>query len=110
MRRNLQVIGKPLTYATRRLMPGDPFSASERDARLLIRMKRACEVRDAVKLPAPPAELLAKFDHDSDGRPGGSKKQPNDLTALRKQYFETLGKRPFNGWDAETLAKKIAEA
>ncbi|UIK05013.1 hypothetical protein [Neorhizobium galegae] len=33
-----------------------------------------------------------------------------DITALRAEYHRVLGKRPFNGWDAETLAAKIAEA
>ncbi|RVI83933.1 hypothetical protein CN188_09700 [Sinorhizobium meliloti] len=34
----------------------------------------------------------------------------DDLTELRKQYQEVVGKRAFNGWDAETVAQKIAEA
>lgn len=32
------------------------------------------------------------------------------LTALRAQYQDVVGKRPFHGWDAETLREKIAEA
>lgn len=32
------------------------------------------------------------------------------LTALRAQYQDVVGKRPFHGWDAETLLEKIAEA
>lgn len=32
------------------------------------------------------------------------------LTALRAQYQDVVGKRPFHGWDAETLRQKIAEA
>lgn len=37
---------------------------------------------------------------------------PDDgaLTALRAQYQDVVGKRPFHGWDAETLRQKIAEA
>ncbi|MEG8222428.1 hypothetical protein OSJ57_17635 [Sphingomonas sp. HH69] len=34
---------------------------------------------------------------------------PVDIDALRDQYEKVLGKRPFNGWSAETLAEKIAE-
>lgn len=33
-----------------------------------------------------------------------------DLGALRAEYQRVVGKRPFNGWDAETLADKIKTA
>lgn len=32
------------------------------------------------------------------------------LTELRAQYQDVVGKRPFHGWDAETLRQKIDEA
>lgn len=32
-----------------------------------------------------------------------------DIEKLRDLYEKVVGKRPFNGWDAETLSKKIAE-
>lgn len=70
------------------------------------------------------ATILGKLGYSSAGlpaeKPMGSKAQrqasaapdaPFDaLPALRKQYQEVVGKRPFNGWDAETLQAKIAEA
>lgn len=34
----------------------------------------------------------------------------DDLAALRKQYHDIVGKRPFNGWDEDTLRAKIADA
>lgn len=34
---------------------------------------------------------------------------PADLDALRDFYEKVVGKRPFNGWSAETLSDKIAE-
>ena len=34
----------------------------------------------------------------------------DDLAELRATYEKVIGKRPFMGWDAETLAAKIAEA
>lgn len=51
------------------------------------------------------------LDHDHDGRKGGSLKQDlsDDLAEARRAYAETFGKRPFHGWDAETLRKMIAE-
>ena len=32
------------------------------------------------------------------------------LAELRAEYQEAVGKRPFHGWDAETLMEKIIEA
>lgn len=32
------------------------------------------------------------------------------IAELRDLYEKVVGKRPFNGWDADTLAKKIEEA
>lgn len=34
----------------------------------------------------------------------------DDLSALREEYFEVVGKRPYHGWDAATLRAKIDEA
>lgn len=52
------------------------------------------------------------LDHDEGGKKGGSPKQDSSdaLSTLRDEYLEKVGKRPFHGWDAETLAAKIAEA
>lgn len=33
-----------------------------------------------------------------------------DISKLRAEYLRVVGKRPFNGWDAETLSAKIAKA
>ena len=37
-------------------------------------------------------------------------KEEDELTELRSQYQEAVGKRAYHGWDAETLREKIAEA
>lgn len=34
----------------------------------------------------------------------------DELADLRAEYGEVVGKRPFMGWDAETLREKIAAA
>lgn len=34
----------------------------------------------------------------------------DDLTALREQYQAVVGKKPYHGWDADELRKRIAEA
>ncbi len=48
------------------------------------------------------------FDHDGDGKPGGSTAQSGDeVKALRGQYEARFGKRPFNGWGADKLREKL---
>jgi hypothetical protein len=51
-----------------------------------------------------------QLDHDKDGKAGGSKaaEETVDLPALRAAYKEKFGKKPFGGWDAETLREKLA--
>lgn len=34
----------------------------------------------------------------------------DELATLRAQYQDVVGKRPYHGWDADTLREKIAEA
>ncbi|WP_313444515.1 hypothetical protein [Brevundimonas sp.] len=76
---------KTMTYATRRLQAEDTFTASRRDARILVAIGKARYVS---------SDAIAD----------------DDLPALRDAYKSKLGKRPFNGWDADTLRAKIAEA
>jgi hypothetical protein len=49
------------------------------------------------------------LDHDADGKKGGSKKQSadDDLSDLRSEYAKKFGKKPFNGWNADTLREKL---
>jgi len=39
-----------------------------------------------------------------------SQRDDEVLSSLRAEYQEVVGKRPFHGWDADTLREKIAEA
>lgn len=39
-----------------------------------------------------------------------SEEAEDDLTELRAEYQEAVGKRAYHGWDADTLRAKIAEA
>ena len=59
------------------------------------------------------ARILGKIGYDrrdmvaadeADGAPA------DDLTALRVEYQEAVGKKAYHGWDADTLRAKIAEA
>jgi hypothetical protein len=129
---------KPFSYGSRRLLPGDEFEArTARDRKVLIAAKKAKDLDTRVpgRLPPPPQELVDKIlgaapstlaapveppqtprdplDHDGDGRKGGSSTadgDPDELKRLRQDYEAHLGKKPFYGWDAETLRSKIAEA
>lgn len=86
---------KRSTYMTRALKAHDP-----RFARVLGR------------LGYERSDLVAEdpLDHDGDGRKGGAKSPAgDDIAALREAYEAKLGKRPFMGWDADTLKAKIAE-
>lgn len=42
--------------------------------------------------------------------PKAEETQADDLPALREEYKAVIGKAPFNGWAAETLKAKIADA
>ena len=89
------------TYNTRRLLPGDSFEANRRDARILVALGMAREAREAGTLPPPPAGLAKKVKLADD---------KEALAKLRADYQEVVGKRPFNGWDAAELQKRIDEA
>jgi len=86
------IASRPLTYATRRLKAGDPFTArSEAHRRILIVTKRATAAPD-------------------DGDPIVTKAGTSaNLDALRAEYLKVFDKRPYHGWDAEALTAKIAE-
>lgn len=73
------------------------------------------KVSDEGEMPDVPDDLAAAvkaFDHDGDGRPGGSKAAtPSpDLKGLRAQYRAKMGKNPFSGWDATELKRRMGDA
>lgn len=81
-------------------------------------MKHQSYVTRALKARDPRyARILGKLGYDTtamvaeagEGEAGEGGEQKPDLDALRVTYKEVLGKQPFHGWDAETLAKKIEE-
>lgn len=93
---------KSFSYATRRLLPGDSFEANNRDARILVAIGKAKPVREAGTLPPPPADLAKKTkvpDTDKEA-----------LSKLRAEYTELVGKKPFAGWKADELQRRIDEA
>lgn len=52
----------------------------------------------------------ATFDHDGDGKPGGSTAPVEDVADLRKTYQAKFGKRAFPGWKADELKARIEAA
>lgn len=95
---------KPLKYRTRMMVPGQNFRVkNEREARVLVHLKRAERVDNADRYVALD-DARAKV-----GLPALSK-VTEDINALRVEYLGKIGRRPFNGWDAETLKEKIASA
>ena len=82
---------KTLRYGNRRLLPDDGFQASPRDARLLVAIGKARYATTSAVV-------------------GGAPPMVSDLAALRATYFEKTGKRAFNGWNADVLQAKLAEA
>ncbi|NLS07616.1 hypothetical protein HGP14_30600 [Rhizobium sp. P32RR-XVIII] len=95
-----------MTYGTRRLLPGDKFTASNANARVLIAVRKAKAAPTGYE-----AQGTAHDPHAGAHERVGRDSAPGDALAdLRKEYHDVLGKRPFHGWDAETLRAKIAEA
>jgi len=93
---------KPLHYNTRRLVAGDEFEASDKDARLLIAIRKAEAVRMPTHVPPPPPAVAAKI--------AEVVAPPDDMGKLRAEYEAVFGKRPFLGWSGAILREKIALA
>lgn len=56
------------------------------------------------------ARVFGKLGYQTTDLEAASDEAPQeDIDALRATYLEVVGKRPFHGWDADTLIAKIAE-
>lgn len=86
---------RPFAYNHRRLNPGDDFEAPRLHAKILIGTKKAYAVRSPVELAPPPPALVEQV------------AAPPSLADLRSEYETVLGKRPFMGWDAAELRRRI---
>jgi hypothetical protein len=109
---------KNLKYGTRRLLAGEEFDASDKDAKLLIGIKKASAVRQPAHVPPPPPAVAEKIaaavtPAPSPSDQGAKINAPtdddtlHDLAAARAEYRETFGKSPFHTWDAAALREKI---
>lgn len=88
---------KTFRYSTRRLLPGDTFEATPKDAKLLRALRKAENVRPTADVPPPPPAVAAQIAN-------------NDMATLRAEYRVVFGRAPFNGWDAAQLRERIAAA
>jgi len=117
---------REFSYATRMLKPGQSFEATPNDARLLIAVKRAREVREPSKIAPPPAAVVAHIlqsapmqplpanplDHDGDGASGGSlpaSERGEDIDKLRADA-EALNIAIDRRWGAKRLQAEIDKA
>lgn len=82
-------------YGTRMLKAGAPILVSGPLAREMVALGRATLEKPSKARKADPAPTATASD---------------DIAALRADYQAKFDKRPFNGWDADTLREKIAEA
>lgn len=78
-------------YGTRMLTAGEPTTVSGPLAREMLALGRAT-VEKPKKAKPEPAEPV------------------DERVALRAEYETKLGKKPFGGWDADTLREKIDAA
>lgn len=55
------------------------------------------------------ARIFARMGYDTTALAADDTPAAPDIAEIRAMYEKVFGKRPFNGWDAETLLAKIAE-
>jgi hypothetical protein len=109
-------------YYRKPRVPGDRFLAPLKKVRHLVAAKlirpapatapatyshrAVTETRRVDMVP----QYLSPFDHDHDGRDGGSSAPDHtyELKEARADYTRITGKRFFPGWSAELLREKIA--
>lgn len=103
------VATKGLRYATRRMMAGDEFEASNRDARLLVAIGKARPARVPGTIGAPPVAILQKVKNGI-GQTKSSDGDKDALNKLRADYQMLVGKKPFAGWKVDELQRRIDEA
>ncbi len=96
-KRGHEYVGDGDTFASRRPL----------DRKILVGIKKAVDLRTPGAVPPPPAavsEGLAAI------TPATVSDVDAELKALRDEYAEKVGKKPYHGWDAAALRDKIAAA
>jgi hypothetical protein len=84
---------KELRYAGRTIHAGESFDATDKDARILTRIGKVGPA------PVNPTDV-PKAEPEAP-------EVPDDLAAMRAEYSERFGKRPFHGWSPEQLRERM---
>lgn len=112
MKRTMKAL-RDMRYGTRRLKAGDTFEATHGHAKLLDAMKRAeyvDEGRPRRQIPPIPEALKTRALVAGGRSPADSGAPVDDIGALRSEYETKIGRKPYMGWKADELRKRIAEA
>lgn len=97
---------KMLSYANRRLVPGEDFETkSDRDMKVLLATRKAKVKRAPADVPPPPPEVATRIAEATAPPPGEV-----ELIEARLEYKRVTGKQAYHAWDAATLREKIAIA
>lgn len=104
MKRTLKAL-RDMRYGTRRLKAGEEFEASGQHAKVLVAVGRA-----AVVAVTPAKPLMESFTQRVTAAKAYDASEADELAAARAEYQEKVGRRPFHGWDAAELRKRIADA
>lgn len=94
-----------MTYGTRRLKAGDEFVTTPRDARILAAIGKAKYVTREMRAVDP---VVAEPEPVSAPEPYPAPVE--DIADVRAAYERVVGRKPFMGWDIDTLRQKMAEA
>ena len=101
---------KRLTYATRRLQPGDQFDAAERHGRLLVALGMAEEAAAAPKSAFDKiAEGLTEAIAIAKAAPFDANEEENSWDALLLEAA-SIGMKVDKRWGAKRLAAEIEQA
>lgn len=93
--------------------PGETVMVESRDvAKLAPDVVKISDEGDMPDVPEDLAAAVAKMDGDGNGLPGGSKAPPptDELKDARAAYQAKMGKKPFPGWDAAELQRRMGDA
>jgi hypothetical protein len=95
---------KGLKYAGKRLEAGEHFDAkSKNDAKVLSAL--GAKYRTSA-ISASPVQKTGDLSANTSS---AALPAPGDILApLREEYQRVIGRKPFHGWDADTLREKIA--
>lgn len=96
---------RPFTYATRMLVPGDTFEARPNDARVLLAIKKAREVREPTKIDPPPAEVARRIQQAATASSDGTE----DIEKLRADAT-ALGVKVDLRWGSKRIQSEIDKA